>query len=53
MKETKAPNSGKYFALDSTTEYPITVTAEDCKQEKTLDILNVTDKEIVKLNLKK
>ena len=53
LKETKAPNSGKYFALDSTTEYPITVTAEDCKQEKTLDILNVTDKEIVKLNLKK
>lgn len=53
LKETKAPNSGKYFALDSTTEYPITVTAEDCKQEKTLDILNVTDKEIIKLNLKK
>ena len=53
LKETKAPNSGKYFALDSTTEYPITVTADDCKQEKTLDILNVTDKEIVKLNLKK
>lgn len=53
LKETKAPNSGKYFALDSTTEYQITVTAEDCKQEKTLDILNVTDKEIVKLNLKK
>lgn len=53
LKETKAPNSGKYFALDSTTEYPITVTAEDCKQEKTLDILNVTDKEIVKLKFKK
>ena len=53
LKETKAPNSGKYFALDSTTEYPITVTADDCKQEKTLDILNVTDTEIVKLNLKK
>ena len=53
LKETKAPNSGKYFALDSTTEYPITVTAEDCKQEKTLDILNVTDKEIVKLKPKK
>lgn len=52
LKETKAPNSGKYFALD-TTEYPITVTANDCKQEKTLDILNVTDKEIVKLKFKK
>lgn len=52
LKETKAPNSGKYFALD-TTEYPITVTADDCKQEKTLDILNVTDKEIVKLKFKK
>lgn len=53
LKETKAPNSGKYFVLDSTTKYPITVTADDCKQEKTLDILNVTDTEIVKLNLKK
>lgn len=53
LKETKAPNSGKYFALDSTTEYPITVTADDCKQEKTLDVLNVSDTERVRLNLKK
>ncbi len=52
LKETKAPNSGKYFTLD-TTEYPITVTSEDCIAEKTLDVLNVTDTEIVRLNIKK
>ena len=52
LKETKAPNSGKYFTLD-TTEYPVTVTSEDCIAEKTLDILNVTDTEIVRLNIKK
>lgn len=52
LKETKAPNSGKYFTLD-TTEYPITVTLEDCIAEKTLDVLNVTDTEIVRLNIKK
>ena len=52
LKETKAPNSGKYFTLD-TTECPITVTSEDCIAEKTLDVLNVTDTEIVRLNIKK
>ena len=52
LKETKAPNSGKYFTL-VTTEYPITVTSEDCIAEKTLDVLNVTDTEIVRLNIKK
>ena len=52
LKETKAPNSVKYFTLD-TTEYPVTVTSEDCIAEKTLDVLNVTDTEIVRLNIKK
>ena len=52
LKETKAPNSGKYFTLD-TTKYPITVTSEDCIAEKTLDVLNVSDTERVRLNLKK
>ena len=52
LKEIKAPNSGKYFTLD-TTKYPITVTSEDCIAEKTLDVLNVSDTERVRLNLKK
>lgn len=52
LKETKAPNSGRYFTLDDT-EYSVTITAEDCEYERTLDVLKVTDKEIVKLKLKK
>lgn len=52
LKETKVPNSGKYFTLD-TTEYPVTVTADDCKNERTLDILKVNETEIVKMLLKK
>lgn len=52
LKETKAPNNGKYYALDDA-EYSITITSDDCKQEKTLDVLNVSDTERVRLNLKK
>lgn len=52
LKETQAPNNGKYFTLD-TTEYPIKVTPEDCIAEKRLDVLKVTDIEKVRLNLKK
>lgn len=52
LKETKAPNNGKYYALDDA-EYSITITSVDCKQEKTLDVLNVSDTERVRLNLKK
>lgn len=52
LKETKAPNNGKYYTLDDA-EYSITITSDDCKQEKTLDVLNVSDTERVRLNLKK
>ncbi|WP_302193081.1 SpaA isopeptide-forming pilin-related protein [uncultured Ruminococcus sp.] len=52
LKETKAPNNGKYYAIDDA-EYSITITSDDCKQEKTLDVLNVNDIERVRLNLKK
>lgn len=52
LKETKAPNNGKYYAIDDA-EYSITITSDDCKQEKTLDVLNVSDTERVRLNLKK
>ena len=52
LKETKAPNNGKYYAIDDA-EYSITITSDDCKQEKTLDVLNVNDTERVRLNLKK
>lgn len=52
LKETQAPNNGKYYAVDDT-EHSITITSDDCKQEKTLDVLNVSDTERVRLNLKK
>ena len=52
LKETKAPNNGKYYAIDDA-EYSITITSDDCKQEKTLDVLNVSDTERVRLNVKK
>ena len=52
LKETKAPNNGKYYAINDA-EYSITITSDDCKQEKTLDVLNVNDTERVRLNLKK
>lgn len=51
LKETKAPANG-YFAL-SDKKYNVTVTTDDCNNERILDILQLSDTEIVKLNLKK
>ena len=51
LKETKAPSNG-YFAL-SNKKYNVTVTTDDCNNERILDILQLSDTEIVKLNLKK
>lgn len=51
LKETKAPANG-YFAL-SDKNYNVTVTTDDCNNERILDILQLSDTEIVKLNLKK
>lgn len=52
LKETQAPNNGRYYVIDDT-EYSITITSDDCKQERTLEVLNVSDTERVRLNLKK
>lgn len=51
LKETKAPANG-YFAL-SDKKYNVTVTTDDCNNERTLDILQLSDTEIVKLKFKK
>lgn len=51
LKETKAPANG-YFAL-SDKKYNVTVTTDDCNNERILDILQLSDNEIVKLKFKK
>ncbi|WP_455259985.1 SpaA isopeptide-forming pilin-related protein, partial [Ruminococcus sp.] len=51
LKETKAPAKG-YFAL-SDKKYNVTVTTDDCNNERILDILQLSDNEIVKLKFKK
>lgn len=51
LKETKAPANG-YFAL-SNKKYNVTVTTDDCNNERILDILHLSDTEIVKLKFKK
>lgn len=51
IKETKAPANG-YFAL-SDKKYNVTVTTDDCNNERILDILQLSDTEIVKLKFKK
>ena len=51
LKETKAPANG-YFALNDK-KYNVTVTTDDCNNERTLDILQLSDTEIVKLKFKK
>lgn len=51
LKETKAPANG-YFAL-SDKKYNVTVTTDDCNNERILDILQLSDTEIVKLKFKK
>lgn len=51
LKETKAPANG-YFAL-SDKNYNVTVTTDDCNNERILDILHLSDTEIVKLKFKK
>ena len=51
LKETKAPVNG-YFAL-SDKKYNVTVTTDDCNNERILDILQLSDTEIVKLKFKK
>ena len=51
LKETKAPANG-YFAL-SNKKYNVTVTTDDCNNERILDILQLSDTEIVKLKFKK
>ena len=51
LKETKAPANG-YFAL-SDKKYNVTVTTDDCNNERILDILQISDTEIVKLKFKK
>ena len=51
LKETKAPSNG-YFAL-SNKKYNVTVTTDDCNNERILDILQLSDTEIVKLKFKK
>lgn len=51
LKETKAPANG-YFTL-SNKKYNVTVTTDDCNNERILDILQLFDTEIVKLKFKK
>ena len=51
IKETKVPSNG-YFAL-SDKKYNVTVTTDDCNNERILDILQLSDTEIVKLKFKK
>lgn len=51
LKETKAPANG-YFTL-SNKKYNVTVTTDDCNNERILDILQLSDTEIVKLKFKK
>lgn len=51
LKETKAPANG-YFSL-SDKKYNVTVTTDDCNNERILDILQLSDTEIVKLKFKK
>lgn len=51
FKETKAPANG-YFTL-SNKKYNVTVTTDDCNNERILDILQLSDTEIVKLKFKK
>lgn len=51
LKETQAPANG-YFAL-SDKKYNVTVTTDDCNNERILDILQLFDTEIVKLKFKK
>lgn len=51
LKETKAPSNG-YFAL-SDKKYNVAVTTDDCNNERILDILQLSDTEIVKLKFKK
>lgn len=51
IKETKAPSNG-YFAL-SDKKYNVVVTTDDCNNERILDILQLSDTEIVKLKFKK
>lgn len=51
LKETKAPSNG-YFAL-SDKKYNVTVTTDDCNNERILDIFQLSDTEIVKLKFKK
>lgn len=51
LKETKAPANG-YFTL-SDKKYNVTVTTDDCNNERILDILQLSDTEIVKLKFKK
>jgi len=51
LKETKAPANG-YFTL-SNKKYNVTVTTDDCNNERILDILQLSDAEIVKLKFKK
>lgn len=51
LEETKAPANG-YFTL-SNKKYNVTVTTDDCNNERILDILQLSDTEIVKLKFKK
>lgn len=51
LKETKVPANG-YFTL-SNKKYNVTVTTDDCNNERILDILQLSDTEIVKLKFKK
>lgn len=51
LKETKAPANG-YFA-PSDKKHNVTVTTDDCNNERILDILQLSDTEIVKLKFKK
>lgn len=51
LKETKAPANG-YFTL-SNKKYNVVVTTDDCNNERILDILQLSDTEIVKLKFKK
>lgn len=51
LKETKAPANG-YFTL-SNKKYNVAVTTDDCNNERILDILQLSDTEIVKLKFKK
>ena len=51
LKETKAPANG-YFTLRNK-KYNVVVTTDDCNNERILDILQLSDTEIVKLKFKK